>query len=66
MENKEVTLFENKPIRKDLHNDEWFFSVVDVIEVLTDSPIPRNYWSILKKREPQRQRKTIHRCAKSS
>ena len=53
MENKEVTLFENKPIRKVLHNDEWFFSVVDVIEVLTDSPIPRNYWSILKKREPQ-------------
>ena len=53
MENKEVTLFENKPIRKVWHNDEWFFSVVDVIEVLTDSPIPRNYWSILKKREPQ-------------
>ena len=53
MENKELTLFENKPIRKILHNDEWFFSVVDVIEVLTDSPIPRNYWSILKKREPQ-------------
>ena len=53
MENKEVTLFENKLIRKILYNDEWFFSVVDVIEVLTDSPIPRNYWSILKKREPQ-------------
>jgi DNA-damage-inducible protein D len=29
------------------------FSVVDVIGVLTDSTIPRNYWSILKKREPQ-------------
>ena len=53
MENKEVTLFENKPIRKVWHNDEWFFSVVDVIEELTDSPIARNYWSILKKREPQ-------------
>ena len=53
MENKEVTLFENKPIRKILYNDEWFFSVVDVIEELTDSPTPRNYWSILKKREPQ-------------
>ena len=53
MENKELTLFENKPIRKILHNDEWVFSVVDVIAALTDSPIPRNYWSILKKREPQ-------------
>ena len=44
---------EGKTIRKAWHNDEWHFSVVDIIEVLTDSPIPRNYWSILKKREPQ-------------
>ena len=48
-----LTLFESKPIRKVWHNDEWFFSVVDVIEVLTDSIKPRDYWYILKKREPQ-------------
>lgn len=53
MENNKVFLFENKPIRKVLHNDEWFFSVVDVIAVLTDSPNPRNYWSMLKKKENQ-------------
>ena len=53
MESNRVSIFENKPIRKIWHNEEWFVSVVDVIEVLTDSPIPRNYWSILKKREPQ-------------
>ncbi len=45
--------FEEKQIRKIWHNEEWYFSVVDIIEVLTDSPIPRNYWNILKKRENQ-------------
>jgi prophage antirepressor-like protein len=45
--------FEGKQIRKILHDEEWYFSVVDIIEVLTDSPIPRNYWNLLKKREPQ-------------
>ncbi|MBL7818225.1 MAG: Bro-N domain-containing protein [Saprospiraceae bacterium] len=45
--------FEGAAIRKTIHNGEWYFSVVDIIEVLTDSPIPRNYWSIVKKREPQ-------------
>lgn len=48
-----LTLFEGKKIRKVWHDKQWYFSVVDVIDVLTDSPIPRNYWSILKKREPQ-------------
>ena len=52
MENK-VSVFENKHIRREWHNEQWYFSVIDVIEVLTDSPIPRNYWFILKKREPQ-------------
>jgi DNA-damage-inducible protein D len=45
--------FEEKKIRKIWYNEEWYFSVVDVIEVLTDSPIPRNYWNILKKRDAQ-------------
>ena len=45
--------FEEKPIRKIWHNDEWYFSVVDVIYVLTDSANPRKYWSVLKVREPQ-------------
>ena len=53
MENSNLMPLEGVKIRKTWHNEEWYFSVVDVIEVLTDSPIPRNYWSILKKREPQ-------------
>lgn len=52
-EQNKLMPFEGKEIRKVWHEDQWFFSVIDVIEVLTDSPIPRNYWSILKKREPQ-------------
>jgi prophage antirepressor-like protein len=45
----ELIPFEGKPIRKIWHNDEWYFSVVDVIEVLTDSPLPRQYWMKVKK-----------------
>lgn len=49
----EITPFENKGIRKVWHNEQWYFSVVDVIEVLTDSAKPSTYWGMLKKREPQ-------------
>lgn len=45
---KELINFESRSIRKVWHNDEWFFSVVDVIALLTDSPIPKTYWSKLK------------------
>ena len=45
--------FEGIDIRKIWHGEQWYFSVVDVIEVLTDSVEPRNYWATLKKREFQ-------------
>ena len=53
MENSHPIPFEGKEIRKEWHNEEWYFSIVDVIEVLTDSPNPRVYWGVLKNREPQ-------------
>ncbi len=45
-------LFEGKEIRSiwDTEKEEYFFSVVDVIHALTDSKIPRNYWSDLKRK----------------
>lgn len=46
----QISIFKNKKIRKVLHKDEWFFSVVDVVEALTDSTIPRRYWADLKSR----------------
>jgi prophage antirepressor-like protein len=55
---KEITpadklkIFENKKVRThwDKEKQEWFFSVVDVCGVLSDSAIPRNYWSDLKRK----------------
>lgn len=43
-----IAVFRGKKIRKVIHHDEWYFSVVDVIEVLTESSNPRRYWSDLK------------------
>ena len=48
-----LAIFEQKPIRRIEHNGEMYFSIVDIIEVLTDSPKPRTYWAMLKKRENQ-------------
>ena len=53
MEEKNLIAFEGKPIRKIWHTDEWYFSIVDVIEILAESPSPRQYWNVLKKRESQ-------------
>lgn len=51
MENK-LKVFESKQIRTlwNAEEEEWYFSVVDVVAVLTDSPEPRKYWSVLKTR----------------
>ncbi len=43
-----IALFKGKQIRKAIHQNEWFFSVVDIIEVLTESSNSRRYWSDLK------------------
>ena len=52
-QNNNIDLFEGRQIRKDEHEGQTYFSVVDIIGILTDSPIPRNYWSDLKRREKQ-------------
>jgi hypothetical protein len=47
-----IKVFEEKKVRTlwDSETEEWYFSVVDVVAVLTDSPNPRKYWSVLKTR----------------
>ncbi len=47
-----IKVFEEKKVRTvwDSDKEEWYFSIVDVIAVLTDSPNPRKYWSVLKTR----------------
>ena len=47
MDNR-IILFQEKKIRREWHNEQWYFSIVDVIEVLTGSPRPRKYWNALK------------------
>ncbi len=51
MENK-IKVFENREVRTvwNAEEEEWYFSVVDVVAVLTDSENPRKYWSVLKTR----------------
>jgi DNA-damage-inducible protein D len=51
MDNK-LTPFEGKAIRKIEHNGEWYFSVIDVIGILTDSKDPNQYWKKMKSRDP--------------
>lgn len=50
METTKIALFKGRKIRRTLYQNEWWFSVIDVVEVLTDSPRPRKYWSDLKTR----------------
>ena len=49
MDNDKLQLFENKAIRTawDEEKEEWYFSIVDVVAVLTDSPNPQTYWRVM-------------------
>jgi DNA-damage-inducible protein D len=48
MEDNKIALFKGRQIRRILHNDEWWFSVIDVVAALTDSDNPRDYWYKMK------------------
>ncbi len=50
MEYNQIVLFRNKDIRRTLYEKEWWFSVVDVVEALTESNKPRVYWNAMKTR----------------
>ena len=65
MENKDtMQFFENKKIRSvwDAEKEEWFFSIVDVVAVLTESPNPNNYWKVLKSRLIKEGNQTVTNC----
>ena len=63
-ENTQVKLFEDKLVRTiwDKDSEEWFFSVVDVIAVLTESPNPNNYWKVLKNRLKKEGSELVTNC----
>ena len=52
MANDKVQLFEDRPIRTAWVEDEeeWYFSIVDVVQILTESADGRKYWNKLKQR----------------
>ena len=47
---KSLVAFQDKKIRRIWYDSEWFYSIVDIVEVLTDSPTPRQYWGKVKDR----------------
>ena len=49
-QDNKLSLFDGKPIRKVWNNEQWFFSIIDIIEILTDSPTPRKYWDKVKRK----------------
>ena len=60
----QIKLFEEKKVRAvyDDVEEKWYFSVVDVVAVLTDSPNPRNYWKVLKHRLKNEGNETVTNC----
>ena len=59
-----IQLFEDKRIRTawDAEKEEWYFSIVNVVAVLTDSPNPQTYWRVLKKRLKDEGNETVTSC----
>ena len=59
-----IQLFEDKRIRTawNEEKEEWYFSIVDVVAVLTDSPNPQTYWRVLKKRLKDEGNETVTSC----
>ncbi len=47
-QSSKIAIFKGKQIRKTIHQGEWYFSIIDIIAVLTESQNPRRYWSDLK------------------
>ncbi len=60
----QIQLFEEKKVRAvwDDVEEKWYFSVVDVVEILTESPNPRNYWKVLKHRLKKEGNETVTNC----
>ena len=53
MSQTKIAFFKGSKVRKIIHNNEWWFSVIDVIAVLTESENPRDYWYKMKIREKE-------------
>jgi len=59
---KSVALFENDPVRRVWFKEEWNFSVVDVVGILSGSQDARNYWKVLKSRLKEEGSQLVTKC----
>jgi prophage antirepressor-like protein len=57
-----LVVFQNKKIRRAWHDQQWFFSVVDVVEALTDSKGARKYWNKLSQRLREEGSEVVTNC----
>ncbi len=49
--NEQIAVFRGKEIRKTIYKKEWWFSILDVVKILADSPQPKTYWAKMKERD---------------
>ena len=61
-EHKALVVFQGKKIRRVWQNNEWWFSVVDIVGVLTESGDARNYWKVLKYRLKEESSEVVTKC----
>src|SRR3989338_4024539 len=65
-QNHSIKLFEDKRVRVqwDEKHEKWYFSIIDIVEVLTDSDFQtaRNYWKVLKHRLSEEGNQTVTNC----
>lgn len=60
----DIKLFEERKVRShwDATKETWYFAIVDVVAILTDSPNPQVYWRVMKKRMKDEGNKTVTNC----
>ncbi len=64
MTDTQLAVFKGKKIRRhwDEKSETWFFSVVDIVGILTGSPNPRSYWKVLKNRLKKEGSEVVTKC----
>ena len=53
MDETRIALFKGRGVRKKIYKNEWWFSILDAVGVLTDSPQPKTYWAKMKERDTE-------------
>ena len=60
--NTDLKLFNKNKIRKIMHNNEWYYSIVDIIQILTGSIDANTYWRKLKQRLTEEGNESVTNC----